>query len=135
MQSPSLSHAGDRVAVEQHEQDRRHLVSCVEEFTGYQEAPSFREISESAMSLQNAVIVFALSSKNSRVALWQVAVALGMRVCDGENLDDLARKEGVTRQCLSKGSKEFQRALRLPLSPGMRDSAGACAEARERQLS
>jgi hypothetical protein len=118
----------DRLAVEQWEAHERGEMPD-------DERDAYREAAQQYLRHLNSTLVFIVTRPNLRLAIWQVACGMGLAMCDGMSLDERARELGVTRAALSKGAKDYQRGMQLPLAEGMRDSAGACAEARERQLS
>jgi hypothetical protein len=118
----------DRLAVEQWEASERGEMPD-------DERDAYREAAQEFLRHINATLVFIVSRPNLRLALWQVAFGMNLAMCDGLNMDEKARELGVSRAALSKGARDYQRGMQLPMAEGMRDSAGACAEARERQLS
>lgn len=112
----------------------RDAIRAVEDFSEHRDAPSFHDAAKAGLEMLQAIVVFALFSPNPKLALWQASCGLGLPVCDGMTMAQIADKLGFTRAALSKGAREFQRANGLPQSEYMRNSASSCAVARTRQL-
>ena len=53
-------------------------------------------------------------SENPRLSAYQVGVALDLGFVREFPLEEIAKRCGVTRQCISKGARAFSDALSLP---------------------
>ena len=126
---PSLN----RLAVEAYESEERNRFGGTDEAMRA-ELDGFREASEKMLAFINSFAIFTISRPDARLAIWQAIYGAGLPCGEGMTMEARAKELGCTRAALSKGAKEFQRGLMLPMAEGMRDSAKACADARERQL-
>ena len=101
-----------------------------------EDAAAYREASERFMFILNRALLVITSAKNARTAAWQVAYAMGVPCCEGVTMTERAKAIRVTRACLSKGAKQFQRANGLPPSAFMKsdEASASYAEARRKQL-
>lgn len=122
----------DRQAIRQWEHRSRSGFADLDEIDSNTDA--YREAAKHFLGVMNAAFVFVLFSKHPILAAWQVAYAIGLPVCEGLSMEERSAHIGYGRAGISRGAKEFQRGNGLPQSEAMRDSAGACANARARQL-
>jgi len=92
------------------------------------ESDQVREARLRALSVLNnalAVIGEALSRPNATVhdvarAYWQVCLALGLPLCQGQSFTAIALRLNCKRATISKGSVQFCEANGLPSSPYMK---------------
>jgi len=110
------------------------------------QADAYREAAKIGLQLINNCLLFILKTpmnRESRIALWQVAFGIGLPLCAGrsmteiaEEIEKLAPGDGLTRACISKGATLFRRMNGLPPNAYMKDeeSLGSYSEARKAQL-
>ncbi len=117
------------MAVEAYEANER---ASLQDFDD--EIDACREAAKRGLAFLNSAMLYIISHKNARLAAWHVIYGTGLPVCEGLSMDERAAELGIGRAAISKGANEFRRAVQLPRTETMRDSAKSCADARFRQL-
>jgi transposase-like protein len=102
----------------------RHPVDDLE--PEIESADAYREASKIGLRLIDSTMRSLLMSRFSPVAFWQAAFAMGLALCEGRSMNEVAKELGVSRAAISKGAKKFQRTNNLPPSQYMKAS-DACA--------
>jgi hypothetical protein len=95
---------------------------------------AYREASKHFLGIIIPAISHVASARSIEVGLAQVKAALGIT---DESMSDAAARLGVSKQCISKGAKEFVRENNLPMPAGMKseESSTSYRNARIAKLS
>lgn len=97
----------------------------------------YRDAAQRAMHLLNQLAWTVCGSRNSRLAMWQVASALGLQVAINKSDVEIAAICGVkSRAAVSKGRLEFQRVNNIKPLPGQKSerARNSYRAARKEQL-
>jgi hypothetical protein len=80
----------------------------------------FREISISHLRVSICMVEFALAARNSRFALIQICIGLGLPPARGKTVTQIANEYGVSKQAMSRGVTRFLRIARLEPPPWLK---------------
>lgn len=97
----------------------------------------YRDAARRSLHLLNQVAWAVCGARNPRLAIWQVASALGLQVaCDKSDVEIAAICGVKSRAAVSKGRLEFQRANNIKPMPGQKSERArkAYSAARKEQL-
>jgi hypothetical protein len=83
---------------------------------------SYAEAASRYYETMQRILGHILSAQNSKVAAWQVAVAMGSHHCEGLSQTEIAANCGVTRAALSAGAVKICRSFGWPDSRYMKST-------------
>ncbi len=93
-----------------------------------------RDTMDDYVRMMNRVAWLVTNAENPRLAMWQVAFAIGLSCCEGKTYEDVAKLCGIGiisntdgRAAVSKGVKSFQESNGLPVSLHMKKAEAAKA--------
>jgi hypothetical protein len=78
---------------------------------------------ERLMDMLRRLLAEVVSQKNAKLTLECLAIACGLNLVDGDSMQDVARRHGISRAAVSKRCVDITEKLNLPPSRAMRSKA------------
>ena len=84
----------------------------------YQDAQTraYRECAQRLLPVFNDAMLMLLANNLSPQAFWEICFGVGLPICEGRSMTELAVSLGLSRAAISKGAKKFQRTAGLPIN-------------------